>query len=64
MSSELVIAVVCAFLAGFWIASVFYIWWRLGRISEGLYRVGWDLDVLLRRLQKREDHEAPEHSNH
>jgi hypothetical protein len=49
-----VIALTCFWL-GWVIGSMLYVWWRLRRVRQELYRVAWDLEALAGALRSREE---------
>jgi hypothetical protein len=59
-------AVVCtiAFLAVFAAVIALCLWWRLERLADRVYRLGWDIDALAGALTRSEGYEAPERPDH
>jgi hypothetical protein len=55
-------AVICtiAALAVFAAVLSLYAWWRLERLADQVYRLGWDLDALAGSFSRSEGYEAPE----
>jgi hypothetical protein len=51
----LAVIAIIAFLAVFASVLALYLWWRLRRLDDSVYCIGWDLNSLLARLTKHEE---------
>lgn len=54
MFADVVISTIAA-LAVFASVLALYAWWRLERLADQVYRLGWDIDAVLARLSKHEE---------
>jgi hypothetical protein len=60
MRIEFAIGVLCGLVAGVALAIALYVWWRLERLEDKVYRLGWDIDALAGALSRGEGFEATE----
>jgi hypothetical protein len=53
-----------AFVALFGLGLALYLWWRLERLADQVYRLGWDIDALAGAFSRGEGYEATERPDH
>jgi hypothetical protein len=53
-----------AFVAVFALGLALYLWWRLERLADQVYHLGWDIDALAGALSRSEGYEATERPDH
>jgi len=64
MSIDLAIVVMCVFLGVVALGLALYACWRLDRLADQVYRLGWDIDALAGALSRSEGYEATERPDH